>query len=81
MANSKHSERIMDELKAEITADNTDGIDSSLTRLAAVLVSEYGDVVIGKAFRKALDKVHVGLPPEVVSEIESSSDYINPQIL
>lgn len=81
MANSKHSERIIDELKAEITADNTDGVESSLVRLASVLAAKYGDVVIGKAFRKALDKIHVGLPPEVVSKIENSSDYINPQVL
>tara|TARA_Y100000766_G_C18639446_1_gene474820 strand:- start:423 stop:665 length:243 start_codon:yes stop_codon:yes gene_type:complete len=77
MTNSKYSEKIIDELRAEITADNTDGIDTSLTRLAAVLASEYGEVVIGRALRKALDKVYIGLPPELVSKIESSSLYIN----
>jgi len=76
MSNTKQSENISDELKSAITEDDLGGIETSLTRLAAVLGSEYGQVDAARIFRKALDKAHLGLPVKLIANIESKSNNV-----
>lgn len=74
--NTKHSEAMVDELKSEISADHLGGIETSLSRLADSLATEYGTIEAGMMLRKALDKIHVGQPMDVILKIERSSRLV-----
>jgi hypothetical protein len=76
VSNTKKSENISDELKNAITENDLSGIETSLTRLAAVLGSEYGQVGAATMFRKALDKAFLGLPVQLIVNIESKSSNV-----
>ena len=71
-------EVVVYELQQAAANDDAAACESALVRIAAVMSSQFGHRDTGLAFRKALDKVHLGMGDykECIAEIENSSLHI-----